>query len=515
MRLRRRLALACTVAISLLALLATGASAFKHRSPSGRCRVDIQVVPRRITAGEPVTIFGRLVCRGRASAADQVVRLFHHVLGAPGFTYVQSTTTDALGFYQFQRADGVVETNRIWRVRAHGAESANKGVRVAAQVTLSGPPEGTQILTGPANKVTFTGTVTPADAGARVILQRQNALTGNEWRRIDSGVVAAGGGFSITHTFIVPGDANLRVLVRSQGRNIPSPSDVLSYEISQAQNPQLTIAASADPIVYGQSVTINGTLAGGADKPVVLLARTAHQHGFAPVAQATTNGSGDYVFAAQTPVNSTFYEVETSTPSCAAGSPPRAACPIYLCPAHTACGGGSQAMSSPVRYEPPVKSAVLYEGVRNMLSAQVSPTSILEGQIITFTGSVAPSHPGHVIYLERQDASGQGFHVVQVSTLSQESTFSIPYQVYSTGTVVFRVHIPGGPDNGGAASQLFAIQVAAAPAATLMAETPGNSSGPAEGSTSPSEVEKEGEERETGARPPGEGESAPGRHHHR
>ncbi len=490
MRSRRRsIAVACAVAVSTvssLALLATEASAFRHRSPSGRCRVGMVVAPRQITAGEPVTIFGRLVCRGRANAAGQVVRLFHHVLGAPGFTYVQSTTTDAQGFYQFQRADGVVETNRIWHVRSHGAESANRGVRVAAQVTLNGPPEGTQILTGVANKVTFTGTVTPADVGARVVLQRQNALTGNEWHRIDSGVVEAGGGFSITHTFIVPGDANLRVLVRSQGRNVPSPSDVLTYEISQAQNPALTINASADPIVYGQSVTISGVLAGETGT-VALEARTVHQPGWVQVVQVATTSTGAYTFPPQTPVNSTFYRVKSSGgPPC----PPGAACPALL-------------MIN--------RSAVLYEGVKYVLSAQVSATTVLEGQTLTFTGSVAPSRPGHVIYLERQNASTHEFHVVQVSTLSPESTFSIPYQVYSTGTDVFRVHIPGGPDNGSAASQPFTIQVNPAPAAVLTPEAPSNSSGPAEGTTSPSEGEKEGEER-TGE---GEREAPPRGHHHR
>jgi hypothetical protein len=490
MRSRRRsIAVACAVAVSTvssLALLATEASAFRHPSPSGRCRVGMVVAPRRITAGEPVTIFGRLVCHRRAKAAGQVVRLFHHVLGTPGFTYVQSTTTDAQGFYQFQNADGVVETNRIWHVRSHGAESANRGVRVAAQVTLNGPPEGTQILTGVANKVTFTGTVTPADVGARVVLQRQNALTGNEWHRIDSGVVEAGGGFSITHTFIVPGDANLRVLVGSQGRNVPSPSDVLTYEISQAQNPALTINASADPIVYGQSVTISGVLAGETGT-VALEARTVHQSGWVQVAQVATTGTGAYTFPPQTPVNSTFYQVKSSgAPPC----PPGAACPALL-------------MIN--------RSAVLYEGVRYVLTAQVSATTVLEGQTLTFTGSVAPtpSRPGHVIYLERENASPHEFHVVQVSTLTPESTFSIPYQVYSTGTDVFRVHIPGGPDNGGAVSQPFTIQVNPAPAGTLMPEAPSNSSGPAEGSTSPSEGEREGEERNgeegKGSEPPPHG----------
>ena len=501
MRSKRSIAVACAVAVSAvssLALFATEASAFRHPSPNGRCHVGMVVAPRQITADEPVTIFGRLVCRGRANAADRVVRLFHHILGTPGFTYVQSTTTDAQGFYQFQRADGVVETNRIWHVRSHGAESANRGVRVAAQVTLSGPPEGTQILTGVANKVTFTGTVTPADVGARVILQRQNALTGNEWHRIDSGVVEASGAFSITHTFIVPGDANLRVLVLSQGRNVPSPSDALTYEISQAQNPALTINASADPIVYGQSVTISGVLAGGADTPVTLLARTARQHGFAPVAQTTTDGSGNYAFPAQTPVNSTFYEVQASGSSC----PPNA-----VCAQPQICAAGPP----PHCGTPGTTSAVLYEAVRYVLTAQVSATTVLEGQTLTFTGSVAPSRPGHVIYLERQNASDHEYHVVQVSTLSPESTYSIPYQVFSTGTDVFRIKIPGGPDNGEAVSQPFTIQVNPAPATTLTPESPSNSSGPAEGSTSPSEGEREGEERT------GEGTQEPphGGHHHR
>lgn len=478
MRLRRLHILACAVAISAAvsssALLATGASAFKHPGPLSHCNIDIRA-PRRITSGEPVTIFGRLVCRHRADADDQVVRLFRHTVGTPGFTAVQSTTTDALGFYQFQPVAEAVEANSLWHVRSHGAESANRAIHVAPQVTLVGPPEGTQILTGSPNAVTFTGTVNPADVGARVILQRQNALTGNNWHRIDSGEVVAGGGFSITHTFIVPGDANLRVLVRSEGRNVAGASSLLSYEISQAQNTALTIVSSADPILDGQSVTISGTLAGGVDQPVTLLARTVHQQGYAPVAQTTTNAGGVYAFPPQMPVNSTFYKVQ---------------------------GDGKS-------------SAVLFEGVRDVLTAQASPTSILDGQTVTFTGSVAPSHPGHVIYLERQNPSGQGFHVVRLSALSQESTFSIAYQVYTTGTNVFRVYIPGGPDNGGAASQLFTIQVGAAPAAALTPEAPGNSTAPPEGSTKSSEVEKEGEERGGEA---GEGklEEAPhGHHHHR
>jgi len=428
----------------------------------GRCRISIEVAPRQITAGDPVTIFGRLSCRRHHGEAGQVVKLYHHVAGSFGYGYVQSTTTDARGFYQFMRADGVVTSNRSWFVTARGAHSLAQRIRVAAQVSLSGPAEGTQLLTGRPNSVTFTGTVNPADVGARVILQRQNAETGSEWRRIDRGVVQPGGAFSIAHTFIVPGDANIRVLVRSQGRNIPSDSNVLEYEISQAQNPALTIAASADPILFGQSVTITGTLAGGASQPVELLARTRRQRGFAPIAQVSTDASGNYSFPAQSPVNSTFYEVQAGDPSCTAGPHLKACTEVRL-------------------------SAVLYEGVRDVLTAQVSATTVQAGGQVTFSGTVAPSHPGHVIYLERQNAGNAGFHVVQVALVNPNSSYAIVHKVYDAGTKVFRVYIPGGPENQGAASQPFTIQVTPGPAAALTPEAPGNSSLPSEGSESSGE----------------------------
>ena len=263
----RMLISAVMAAISLLAIVPGSAFAHRHRSRGGRCGVSINVVPRQIVAGEPVVIFGRLRCANQAGAAGREVRLFHHLIGqGGGFGYVQSATTDAAGFYVIAPADGVVETNRSWYVRALSARSATKRIRVAAAVTLSGPAEG-QLLTGYPNRVTFTGAVSPADAGARVILQRQNASTGNDWRHIGSGFVTSSGTFTIVHTFVVPGDANVRVLVRSQRRNIPSSSNVLGYAISQAENPQLTIQASADPITFGESVTISGKLGGGAISP--------------------------------------------------------------------------------------------------------------------------------------------------------------------------------------------------------------------------------------------------------
>ncbi len=90
-------------------------------------------------------------------------------------------------------------------------------------------------------------------------------------------------------------------------------------------------------------------------------------------------------------------------------------------------------------------------------------------------------HTGHVIFLERHNVSGTGFHVVQVGTLGAGSSFSITHAVYDPGTKVFRVTIPGGPENEGASSPPFMITVTPAPAAALTPESPGNSSLPSEG----------------------------------
>jgi hypothetical protein len=439
----RKQALALVGAASLLATVPAGATAAKHPSPNGRCSININVQPPRITAGDAVVIFGRLRC---PKNANQTVRLFRVVRGVPRSVPVGTTKTDPSGFFEFQRADGVVTTNRGWFVRSRGAQSGRRFIRVAAQVALTGPSQS-ELLTGPAHRVTFTGLVSPADVGARVILQRQNATTGgDDWRRIngsgpDRNVrVAPGGSFSLTHTFVVPGDANIRVLVRSQGRNVPSPSNVLTYVISQAQNPKLTINPSADPISAGQSVTISGTLANGNMQPVTLLARTGSQP-FGAIAQTTTDSGGNYTFPAQSPIRNTVYKVQ---------------------------GGG-------------ISSAQLYEGVKDVLIATAVPTTVEAGQPVTFSGTVTPDHTGHVIYLERLNANSGDFHVVEVARVGAGSAYSFMHRFYDAGTKVVRVFIPGGPENQGAASQTFNIQVTPAPAAALTPAPSSNSSTPPDG----------------------------------
>jgi hypothetical protein len=443
-----KLAVVVVAAAAALIPAAAATAAGRHRradaGPGSGCRVTLNVAPRRITAGETALAFGYVKCHSGSEAGGQTVTLYQASPPAPAYGVAGTTTSNSQGFYEI--SINPLTVNSSFYAIAASAQSRHQNVKVAAQVEVKGPPEGVvpdALRTGRANRVTFTGTVSPADEGALLILQRQNAINGNEWHRIGLGVVGKGGSFSIGHRFVVPGDANLRVVVRGGARNIASASNILSYEIVQAQNKELTIESSADPISYGQTVTISGALAGTPNTPVRLLARSARQNGYAPVGEVKTNSSGDYTFPAQTPLANTYYRVD---------------------------GAGKS-------------SAVLYEAVKYVLTAGVSNTTVQAGQPLTFSGTVTPGETGHVIYLERENADGLGaFHVIEVGTVSAGGTYSIVHAFYGVGTDVVRIKIPGGPQNGTTDSQTFTIPVTPASSpATLVPEAPGNSTQPPEG----------------------------------
>ena len=118
MRTKRYRGAAALAACVLVAVGAAVAGAAPRHSRHFRA-ITIHVQPNPITAGDPVTIFGRLF--GRRHVGRLVV-LFHRA-AEQGRHYipVQTTHTDATGRYEFSRADGAVLTNRSWFVAAAGA----------------------------------------------------------------------------------------------------------------------------------------------------------------------------------------------------------------------------------------------------------------------------------------------------------------------------------------------------------------------------------------------------------
>jgi hypothetical protein len=423
----------------------------RHLAGMGGCRLDINVAPRFIESGEATVAFGQLRCPGSTSVAGQTVTIFARSASSPAPAAQGTASTDATGHYQFPTP--VLTTNTQFYAAVGPVHSGRRGVKVSPKVSLTGPADGSQLFTGGGplvrahlrrlgltNRVVFSGTVSPTDAGAVVALQRESSVGNEEWRRIDSSRVGQGGTYSITHTFAVPGDANIRVVVRAHRLNAPGASEALSYEISQAQNPDLTLESSADPISYGQPVTLSGKISAPGGTTLTLLARKRLQHGFSSVATTTSASDGSYTFPAQTPLQSTFYKV---------------------------IGAGKT-------------SARLFEGVRYGLTATASASSVQAGTPLTFSGTVTPGHEGHPVYLQVANGTGVGFHTVEVATV-HGSAYTLTHALYAVGARKLRVKVPGDPENQGVASSPFAVEVTPAPAAALTPEPTSNSTRPSEG----------------------------------
>lgn len=411
----------------------------------GQCHISLHAEPQLITVGETTSVFGALRCPRSAGVGGQQITLYERSAPAGSFSVAGTATTEANGSYQL--TPPMFDTDTVFYVSAGSARSVDRKVRVAVEVTpVSQPADGAQLFTGAgpvkgaphsrlANQVTFTGTVNPGDAGALVALQRENSSSSEEWHRIGLGRVNAKGEYSIKHIFVAPGDANIRIVVHPLlDMNAGGATTPVSYEISQAQNPRLTIVSPSNPISYGGSVTITGVLAGGANQQVTLLAHT-RGGSFAPVAKATTSGSGAYTFT-ESPQHSTFYKVTSAVRS----------------------------------------SAVLFEGVKYALGPVTqSASSVQVGQAFTVSGTVTPAVAGHIVYLERQNASKvSGYHAIEVATVTAAGTYSITRPFFgATAGAVLRVEIPGDPANQGVASAPFTLAVTPASASSLMPAAPG------------------------------------------
>jgi hypothetical protein len=492
---------AAAAAAVAIALIPAGAGAVPRHGRHFPFRaVTIHVQPDPIAAGDPVVIYGRLLGRERAG---RLVVLFHHLAGVRnGFSPVQTTRTDAAGAYEFSRADGRVDTNRAWYVAAAGVRSRVVVERVQALLTLNvtGPggvsePNGSVLQTGRGNVYTFAGTATPGRAGATVLLQRQGSGAGNHWATIGRGQLDASGSYSIPHVFVIPssqnGDATIRVLLRDDVINVDSPSDTLSYEIEQTQNPNLTIEASANPILEGSHDTISGVDANGSGQLLTLEARTI-RHGFGAIATTVTGSGGRYSFDV-TPIYNTAYRV-LATRSAHASSGGGGSTGVTGSTGPTGGSGstgasgstgssgatgstgasgstGSTGSTGSRGSRRRLASAVLFVGVQDALTAQASATTIDQGRSVTFSGMVVPDKTGHTIYLQRENALGTGWHTIALATIGSNSSYTLTRAFYEVGSVTVRVKIPGGPDNQGAVSSPFTITVNAIPASSLPANS--------------------------------------------
>ena len=272
--MRLRLAVLATLVTTLAAVAVSSVASAAPRHNRG---LTINAIPNPIDAGEGVFIYGQL---NAGPVAGQTIILYHHLAGSGrGYTKVGQTTTDSHGFYEFTRAEDVVETNRSWFTReagAHPIHSRTVFERVAALVSLTASTSTADT----SQPVTFTGSVTPNHGGERVLLQQQNDA-GTAWRTLKSGRLDGGSNYSITYRWRFAGDHVVRVLFPRDARNISGTANPVTEVIQQKQIPGFSINTSDQLISYGQSVTISGVL----DEPSSTTTAGAERYAGHPVGE--------------------------------------------------------------------------------------------------------------------------------------------------------------------------------------------------------------------------------------
>lgn len=286
------------------------ASAAHH----GACSITIAGSSTPITAGEGASVSGTLSCASTEESSEQTVSVYCHSAGGWGSSVCATATTASDGSFTTQTEP--LQTNSLLFASVQGARSPRIEVKLSSLVSIaSAPADGAQLLLPgqganasalASNTVTITGTVSPTTAGTRVALQRERP--NGRWQRIALGEVTAEGTYSITHTFVLPGRASVRVVARGHG-NLDTASETRTYVIARHQRPDVSIEASASSLAAGTAVTVSGTVAGAPEQPVTLLARTRESGKFVAVSTTTTDSSGKYSFAPQTPLTSTVYRV--------------------------------------------------------------------------------------------------------------------------------------------------------------------------------------------------------------
>lgn len=438
--MRTRFAVLATV---LSALVSVTAPAVASAAPQHNHGLTINATPNPINAGQGVFIYGQL---NGSNNAGQTIYLYHRIVPQLRFTLIGRTQTTSAGFYSFIRNEGVVLTNRSWFVRGPNAtHSRTVNERVAALVTLAATPLPSSVTTTTpvtGQPILLSGHVTPSHRYEPVDIQEQSSQ--GTWVTIAKTQTGGGSNFQWTYRWAQPGVYTLRAVFKADPRNITGESDLVTVTIQQKENPAFTITSSMPTVPEGQSVTISGVLyepqtAGAtastvAPTPepttqVTLYGKTAGS-AWKALGTTITGTDGSYSFTTS-PIHNEVYKVQETL-------------------------------------KPKRTTANLYEGVQDVVTINGSASQTASvGETVTLTGTVAPDHTDHVIYLQLQNSDGS-WHNVQTGVLASGSTFSFPYTFGQDGTFVLRARIYGGPENVGAASSPVTVTVTGvAPLSTL------------------------------------------------
>jgi hypothetical protein len=208
-------------------------------------------------------------------------------------------------------------------------------------------------------------------------------------------------------------------------------------------NHGLTINATPNPIIAGESVLIYGQLngPGSAGQTIVLWHRVHPGRVFTVIGRTTTDTHGFYEFTRPDGLVMTNRDWFTRAP----GLPGR------------------------------VHSRTVHEQVAALVSlATATPISDTDTPV-TFTGQVTPNHAFEPIAIQAQVGdNGNGWKTLQRGTLDANSQFSIPIRFRTPGDYELRAVFPRDPRNIRAASDpvTVTIQQAQVPDFTIQSSAP-------------------------------------------
>lgn len=421
----------CVLACALALLGGLAAAGTAGAAPQHNRGLTIGATPNPVIAAQGVLIYGQLLGTGNG---DQAIRLYHHVSGSGrGYSLVAVTTTDPDGYYEFPRPEGLIYTNRAWFVRGpDGAHSRTIHERVMPLISIVASTTNTDTN----GRVVFTGHVTPNHRFEQVVLQQQIGGS-DDWRTLRATTLLPGSSYFVAYRWRRPGVHDVRVAFRGDRRNIRDASDPVTVDVQQAQTPGFTIGTSHPVIASGGSVTISGILGrSGTASPVagtiVQLWGRAPDHRFAVLADGVTTSDGSYSFNQSDLTNNTIYYVATM----------------------------------PGTQTPRRRTALLYQGVRDVVTMQTTSANAGLGQTVTFTGTVQPDKTGRVIALQMLGTDGD-WHSVELAIVQNGSTFTFNWTGGAPGTNQFRARITSDKKNIGSASPPVSVTATAPPASGL------------------------------------------------
>ena len=116
---------------------------------------------------------------------------------------------------------------------------------------------------------------------------------------------------------------------------------------------------------------------------------------------------------------------------------------------------------------PPIRhTAVLFEGVQNVVMLNSSTPTAVVGQTIALTGTVQPDKFGHVVELQKLGTDGD-YHTVALGFVNASSAYRFNWTFGAPGTHTFRTVVPGGPDNVSGDSPPVPVTVTVPPVSSL------------------------------------------------